>query len=62
MYVDEADADSIVHKLMQLKYVRAIDGSPYKFLKKRMRKKNMKCFKKISFIVKVESNVGVVRH
>ena len=34
MYVDEADADSIVHKLMQLKYVRAIDGSPYKFLKK----------------------------
>lgn len=34
MYVDEADADSIVHQLMQLKYVRAIDGSPYKFLKK----------------------------
>ena len=34
MYVNEADADNVVHKLMQLKYVRDIDGSPYKFLKK----------------------------
>ena len=31
MYVNEADADYVVHKLMQLKYVRDIDGSPYKF-------------------------------
>lgn len=34
MYVNEADADYVVHKLMQLKYVRDIDGSPYKLLKK----------------------------
>ncbi|NFW28669.1 DUF2129 domain-containing protein [Staphylococcus aureus] len=34
MYVNEQDVDQIVHKLMQLKYVRHIDGSPYKYLKK----------------------------
>lgn len=34
MYVDEAEADRVVHKLMQLKYVRNIEGSPYKHLKK----------------------------
>lgn len=34
LYVNEADADQIVHKLMQLKYVKHIDGSPYKSLKK----------------------------
>ena len=31
MYVNEQDVDQIVHKL---KYVRHIDGSPYKYLKK----------------------------
>ena len=34
MYINEADADNIVHKLMQLKYVHDIQGSPYKYLKK----------------------------
>ena len=33
MYINEADADNIVHKLMQLKYVHDIQGSPYKYLK-----------------------------
>lgn len=34
LYVNENDVDLIVNKLMQLKYVRHIDGSPYKYLKK----------------------------
>jgi uncharacterized protein YlbG (UPF0298 family) len=34
LYVNEADADDVVNKLMKLKYVRNIDGSPYKYLKK----------------------------
>lgn len=34
LYVNENDADAIVHKLMKLKYVVDIDGSPYKNLKK----------------------------
>nr|WP_106913101.1 DUF2129 domain-containing protein [Staphylococcus pasteuri] len=33
MYVNENEAD-VVNKLMKLKYVRHIDGSPYRFLKK----------------------------
>lgn len=39
MYVNEQDVDQIVHKLMQLKYVRHIDGSPYKYLKKTYEKR-----------------------
>lgn len=31
MYVNEADADYVVHKLMQLKYVRDIDGHHISF-------------------------------
>ena len=34
LYINEDEADAIVHKLMKLKYVRKIDGSPYKYLKK----------------------------
>lgn len=34
IYIDEARADEIVHKLMQLKYVNRIEVSPYKHLKK----------------------------
>ncbi len=34
MYVNESEADDVVNKLMKLKYVQHIDGSPYKFLKK----------------------------
>lgn len=34
MYVNEKEADDVVNKLMKLKYVRHIDGSPYRFLKK----------------------------
>lgn len=34
MYINENDADCIVNRLMKLKYVRHIDGSPYKYLKK----------------------------
>ncbi|MCD8914509.1 MULTISPECIES: DUF2129 domain-containing protein [Staphylococcus] len=34
MYINENDADRIVNRLMKLKYVRHIDGSPYKYLKK----------------------------
>ena len=34
LYVNENDADAIVHILMKLKYVVDIDGSPYKYLKK----------------------------
>lgn len=33
-YVNENEADDVVNKLMKLKYVRHIDGSPYRFLKK----------------------------
>ena len=40
MYINEADADNIVHKLMQLKYVHDIQGSPYKYLKKHMKRKH----------------------
>ena len=39
LYVNENDADAIVHKLMKLKYVVDIDGSPYKNLKKLMKRK-----------------------
>lgn len=34
MYVNENEEDDVVNKLMKLKYVRHIDGSPYRFLKK----------------------------
>ena len=34
MYVNENEADDVVNKLMKLKYVLHIDGSPYKNLKK----------------------------
>ena len=34
MYVNENEADDVVNKLMKLKYVRHIDVSPYRFLKK----------------------------
>lgn len=34
MYINESDADQIVSKLMGLKYVMQIEGSPYKTLKK----------------------------
>ncbi|MBO1237849.1 DUF2129 domain-containing protein, partial [Staphylococcus nepalensis] len=34
MYINEEEADSIVDKLMKLKYVKNIVGSPYKYLKK----------------------------
>lgn len=34
IYIDEARADEVVDKLMKLKYVYDIDGSPYKYLKK----------------------------
>lgn len=44
LYVNENDADAIVHILMKLKYVVDIDGSPYKYLKKLMKKKNMKFY------------------
>ena len=38
IYINEVDADVIVHKLMQMKYVRHIDASPYKYLKKHMKR------------------------
>lgn len=34
MYVNEAEVDDIVTKLMKLKYVKNIEASPYKYLKK----------------------------
>jgi len=34
MYVNEYEVDDILQKLMKLKYVLHIDGSPYKNLKK----------------------------
>ncbi|MDN5611158.1 MAG: DUF2129 domain-containing protein, partial [Staphylococcus equorum] len=34
MYINEEEADQIVEKLMKLKYVKDIEGSPYKYLKK----------------------------
>lgn len=34
LYVNETDADDVVTKLMKLKYVRNIEASPYKYLKK----------------------------
>ncbi|MCG7338759.1 DUF2129 domain-containing protein [Staphylococcus sp. ACRSN] len=34
MYINENEADQIVSKLMKLKYVKEIEGSPYKYLKK----------------------------
>lgn len=34
MYINEEEADTIVDKLMNLKYVKHIAGSPYKYLKK----------------------------
>lgn len=34
MYINEDDADQIVDKLMRLKYVKQVEGSPYKYLKK----------------------------
>lgn len=34
MYINEAEADDIVNKLMKLKYVKHVEGSPYKYLKK----------------------------
>lgn len=44
MYVNENEADDVVNKLMKLKYVRHIDGSPYRFLKKTYEKKNTKFY------------------
>ncbi|AYX89548.1 YlbG family protein [Staphylococcus cohnii] len=34
MYINEEEVDAIVDKLMNLKYVKHIAGSPYKYLKK----------------------------
>lgn len=34
MYINEDEADQIVDKLMRLKYVKHVEGSPYKYLKK----------------------------
>ncbi|SCU35831.1 putative Cytosolic Protein [Staphylococcus xylosus] len=34
MYINEVEADEIVNKLMKLKYVKHVEGSPYKYLKK----------------------------
>ncbi|PHK50608.1 YlbG family protein [Staphylococcus edaphicus] len=34
MYINENEADQIVDKLMRLKYVKHVEGSPYKYLKK----------------------------
>jgi len=34
MYINEDEADQIVGKLMRLKYVKQVEGSPYKYLKK----------------------------
>lgn len=34
MYINEEEADAIVDKLMNLKYVKHIADSPYKYLKK----------------------------
>ncbi|MBO3064553.1 MULTISPECIES: YlbG family protein [Staphylococcus] len=34
MYINEAEADDVVNKLMKLKYVKHVEGSPYKYLKK----------------------------
>ncbi|WP_436947921.1 DUF2129 domain-containing protein [Staphylococcus xylosus] len=34
MYINEAEADDIVSKLMKLKYVKHVESSPYKYLKK----------------------------
>ena len=44
MYVNEHEVDDILQKLMKLKYVLHIDGSPIK-LEKHMIKKSMKSFK-----------------
>ena len=41
MYINEEEADVIVNKLMNLKYVKHIAGSPYKYLKKSIQKNNM---------------------
>ncbi|GEQ04832.1 DUF2129 domain-containing protein [Staphylococcus gallinarum] len=38
MYINESDSDQIVTKLMKLKYVKEIEGSPYKYLKKHYEK------------------------
>lgn len=45
MYVNEHEVDDILQKLMKLKYVLHIDGSPYKNLKKTYDKEKRKCFK-----------------
>lgn len=34
MYINEDEADQIVDKLMRLRYVKHVEGSPYKYLKK----------------------------
>ncbi|MBU0437298.1 DUF2129 domain-containing protein [Staphylococcus casei] len=34
MYINEQEADQIVGKLIKLKYVKHIEGSPYKYLEK----------------------------
>ncbi|MFF5908338.1 YlbG family protein [Staphylococcus cohnii] len=41
MYINEEEVDAIVDKLMNLKYVKHIAGSPYKYLKKEYPKNNM---------------------
>ena len=41
MYINESDSDQIVTKLMKLKYVKEIEGSPYKYLKSIMKRNNM---------------------
>lgn len=60
MYVNEQDVDQIVHKLMQLKYVRHIDGSPYKYLKKLTKKRNTKYI--INIIEVLVSIFGALTH
>ncbi|MEB6800641.1 YlbG family protein [Staphylococcus saprophyticus] len=34
MYINEDEANQVVDKLMRLKYVKHVEGSPYKYLKK----------------------------
>lgn len=41
MYVDEKQVDAVIQKLMKLKYVTDIMGSPYKTIKKCMKRKSM---------------------
>ena len=62
MYINEADADNIVHKLMQLKYVHEIQGSPYKYLKKNIWKRKTWNTIEYQFIAKVVSIFEDAKH